>query len=389
MLSRIKRSSLSALLILLLGMAIGFGIASPARMVSGQQAVSDEETQLLRDIYAKVNPSVVSITVRIPAGRVQPNPFGQRGGVQPFAMAAGSGFVYDTAGHIVTNAHVVQGADQVEVTFSDDTMMRAKIVGIDLDSDLAVIQVQGDASRYKPLTLANSDELAVGDRAIAIGNPFERAGTMTQGIVSGLHRSVDALAQTSSGGSYTIPDAVQTDAALNPGNSGGPLLNNRGEVIGVNEQIASQVQQSSGVSFAIPSNLVKMIADTLIKDGKVTHSWLGISGGTLTLDLNEQLNLPADTHGAYVGTVQPNSPAAKAGLKGGSETTNVNGNNLPVGGDVIVAVDKNPVRHFDDLTSYLFMKTKVGQTVTLTVLRNGKQQDIQVTLGARPTSQTS
>ena len=251
-----------------------------------------------------------------------------------------------------------------------------------LDSDIAVIKVQGDASKYQPLQLANSDSLTVGDRAIAIGNPFERSGTMTQGIVSGLHRSVDGLASAGQGASYTIPDAIQTDAALNPGNSGGPLLNDQAQVIGVNEQIASQVRQSSGVSFAIPSNIVKMMADGLIKNGKVEHTYLGISGNSLSLDATTTLKLDPNTKGVYVSAVSPNSPAAKAGLKGAS--TNAAIGTVAPGGDIIVAVDNQPIKHFDDLTSYLFMKTTVGQTITLTVLRNGQKQDIKVTLAARP-----
>jgi S1-C subfamily serine protease len=408
--NRIKQVGLSSFVILVLGIVIGMGVASPVQLASGQQVatpvqsapgqqgatVVDPQTQLLRDIYSRVNPSVVSINVRIPTtGNSAQSPFGPQPQFgpqsnQPYTYAAGSGFVYDTAGHIVTNAHVVSGTDQVEIAFSDDTMMHAKIVGVDLDSDLAVIQAEGDISRYAPIPLADSNTVAVGDRAIAIGNPFQRSGTMTQGIVSGIHRSVDGLAQASGGGTYLIPDAIQTDAALNPGNSGGPLLNNLGQVIGVNEQIESQVRQSSGVSFAIPSNLVKQVADTLIKNGKIDHTWLGIAGVSLDLDLNEALKLPTDTRGAYVTGVQAGSPAAKAGLKAGvdSNTVQVSGNDVPVGGDIIIAVDGQTVRHFDDLSSYLFTKTKVGQTITLTVLRNGKTQDIKVTLAGRPHANT-
>lgn len=287
--------------------------------------------------------------------------------------------MYDAAGHIVTNAHVVQGTDQVEVTFADGVTMHASIVGIDVDADLAVIKAQGDTSKYAPVSLANSDALQVGDRAIAIGNPFENAGTMTQGIVSGLHRPVQGLNQN-----YTIPDAIQTDAAINPGNSGGPLLNDQGQVIGVNEQIASDVRQSSGVSFSIPSNLVKLVADALIKDGKIEHTYLGIGGGSLTLDVNEALKIAANTQGAFVTQVQPGSPAAQAGLRAGTQTAIIQGQQVVIGGDIIVAVDKQPVHQFEDLTAYLFTKTHVGQVVTLTIIRGGKQMDVQVTLAARP-----
>jgi len=299
-----KRTGLPTIAVFLLGCAIGLGLVSPVRTAISQ-AQADSETQLLRDVYARVNPSVVSITVRIPRGaNIPDSAVPDQQGSQPYAYAAGSGFIVDNQGHIVTNAHVVAGTDKVEITFSDDTMMRATIVGIDLDSDLAVIKADSDTSKYKPLTLADSDALTVGDRAIAIGNPFGRAGTMTQGVVSGLHRTVSGIAQANNGGQYQIPDAIQTDAALNPGNSGGPLLDWQGNVIGVNEQIASEVRQSSGVSFAIPSNLVKLITEQLISNGKVEHSWLGIAGGDLSLDINEALKLPANQRGAYVSNVQ-------------------------------------------------------------------------------------
>lgn len=406
MLERLKQTGVVAALTLTLGLGIGASVAGPIATVQGQNAASsvqtqnvvDAEAQLLKSIYSQANPSVVSIDVRMPQqasanfgvpgqGQGQRRGQGQQGQQpQAYAYAAGSGFVYDTAGHIVTNAHVVEGTDRVEVTFSDGVQMYAKVVGIDADSDLAVIQVQSDANKYRPLALANSDALQVGDRAIAIGNPFQRSGTMTQGIVSGLHRSVDGVATSADGQAYQIPDAVQTDAALNPGNSGGPLLNDQGQVIGVNEQIASEVRQSSGVSFAIPSNLVKLVADELIKDGKVEHSWLGIGGTSLGLDINDALKVSADTRGAYVTSVQSGSPADKAGLKGAESNGSVNSVETPTGGDIITAIDNQPVKAFDDLTSYLFVKTKPGETVTLTILRDGKQQNVQVQLGTRPHS---
>jgi len=198
---------------------------------------------------------------------------------------------------------------------------------------------------------------------------------------------VSGLGDAGQGQTYLIPNAIQTDAALNPGNSGGPLLNNNGEVIGVNEQIASTVRQSSGVSFAIPSNLVKQVVETLIKDGKIVHPWLGISGGSLSLDTNEALKLPENTRGAYVMTVSPGSPAEKAGLKGAQTTRQTVASDpsvVPAGGDIIVAIDKQPVKNFDDVLAYVFDNTKVGQQITITVLRGGQQMDLQLTLGARP-----
>ncbi len=393
MLNCVKPSILSLVATLIVGVAVGFGVFGSTLTAHSQSTVTgDTESQLFRAIYTRINPSVVSINVRMPvtaSNSFQQSPFGQirpgQGGMQQYQYAAGSGFVYDTAGHIVTNAHVVSGTDQVEVTFSDGTMMHAKTIGIDLYSDLAVIQVQGDTSKYQAVPLANSDAVQVGDRVLAIGNPFENAGTMTQGIVSGLHREVSGLVQN-----YIIPDVIQTDAAINPGNSGGPLLSVDGQVIGVNELIkspigsSSGVAQSSGVSFSIPSNLVKQVSDTLIQSGKVEHTYLGIAGGSLYLDLNEALKLPPNTHGTLITSVQPGSPAATAGLRAGNQSVTIQGQKVNGGGDIIIAVDKQPAPQYEDLTAYLFTKTKVGQTVTLTILRDGAQQDIQVTLAARP-----
>lgn len=393
-------SFLLLLVFIAIGAIIGIGLQGQAQLSFGQEPVPSAtaqtvanaqpgsnavsaETQLYRAIYSKSNPSVVSIRVRIPSENLPVNsdtgPLPQ--GNQPFAIAAGSGFVYDTQGHIITNAHVVQGSDQVEVTFSDGNMMPAKITGIDLDSDLAVIQVQGDSSRYGPLPLADSDAVQVGDLAIAIGNPFEQAGSMTHGIISALNRTVQGL-RTTNTGSYSIPGALQTDTPLNPGNSGGPLLNELGQVIGVNEQIEAPAGQSSGISFAIPSNLVRKIAPALIKNGRVQHPYLGISSTTLTLDINSALNLPANQRGALVVSVAPNSPAAQAGLRAAQR----GGNNAASlqGGDVIVGLDNQPVLNSDDLIRYLFYKTEPGQSVTLSVLRGGQKQNIQVKLAARP-----
>jgi 2-alkenal reductase len=396
---RTKQTIVTLLAALLIGTGFGASFTSfttqaattnaPLVQTTPVATSDDLQTQILHAVYAKVNPSVVSITVRVPASASATIPIVPRrnGQTQPqqqqYQYAAGSGWVYDSNGHIVTNAHVVQDADQVTVTFSDGAQFRATIVGIDADSDLAVIKVEGDASKYAPLTLADSDKVQIGDRAIAIGNPFERAGTLTHGIVSATGRSVQGAA-----GNYVIPNAIQTDAAINPGNSGGPLLNANGEVIGVNQQIAAEVRQASGVAFAIPSNLVKTVADTLIKDGKITHSYLGIGGGTVTLDIIEAMKLPNTTRGAYVNQVTANSPAAKAGLRAGTVTENTDAGSVLLGGDIIIKVDDQAVRSFEDLTGYLYMKTMPGQTVKLTVLRDGKETVLSVTLAARPASRS-
>lgn len=357
----------------------------PGHDLTADNTVRDPQTEILRSVYQRVNPSVVSISVRTADNNgVMGSPFGQPD-LLPYAYAARSGFVYDAQGHIVTNAHVVDGADHIVITFNNGTM-HSKLVGIDRDSDIAVLEAQGDVSRYQPVPLADSDYVEVGDLVIAIGNPFEQSGTMTRGIVSGLHRPIQALTQTADGkGTYTIPEAIQTDAAINPGNSGGPLLNAQGQVIGVNDQIESQVRQSSGVSFAIPSNIVRLVADTLIKDGKIEHTWLGIAGQQVSLDLIEAMNLPENTRGVYVSAVQSGGPAFKAGLIAGEKTSHADGPNMVVGGDIITAIDNYPLNTFEDLT---FIHTRVGQTVSLTVLRDARTHNIKVDLAARPHGQS-
>src|SRR5260221_5579023 len=218
---------------------------------------------------------------------------------------------------------------------------------------------------------------------LAIGRPFDTAGTMTHGIVSALNRVVQGVHTTNSG-AYSIPGAIQSDPPVNPGNSGGPLLNESGQVIGINEQIEAPAGQSSGIAFAIPVSLVKQFVPALIKNGRVSHPYLGVSTVSLDLDINDSLKLPENTRGALVVSVTPNSPAERAGLQVAQLTTDTTA--TPQSGDVIVAIDKQAIRTSDDLVAYLFTKTSVGQTVTLTILRNGTQQDIQVKLAARPSA---
>jgi 2-alkenal reductase len=299
-------------------------------------------------IYERVNPSVVHIGV---------------GGGQ------GSGFVYDQQGHIVTNNHVVAGGGQMAVAFADGRVVEAKLIGTDPDSDLAVIKVDLPAAQLIPVTLADSDQLKVGQIVIAIGNPFGLSGTMTTGIISSLDRELD-------GAQYLIPDVIQTDAAINPGNSGGPLLDLQGRVIGVNSAIRSASNSSSGVGFAVPANIVQAVAPQLIATGSVSHPWLGIVGGTLTPNAIEELGLSGSTGGVIISSVVANGPAEAAGLRGG------NGQGL--GGDIITAIDGRPVQLFQDLLGYIVQHTAVGQTVTLEVLRDGNTITVPLTLGARP-----
>ncbi len=292
----------------------------------------------------------------------------------------GSGFVYDTEGHIVTNQHVIDQADKVTVRFSDGTVLPAKIVGSVKDSDLAVVEYDKTKVDVKPLKLADSSTVTVGTRTIVIGNPFSLQGTMTQGIISAIGRRLLQQSQ------FNIPLILQTDAAINPGNSGGPMLNTKGEVIGVVTAIRSQLGQSSGIGFAIPSNIVKLMADQIIAGGKIEISYLGIEGTDLTTDLATTMNLDAKFKGALVTRITAGGPADKAGLRGGTKITTIDDAEVNIGGDVIVSIDEQPVRQFDDLLNYLFVKTKPGQTVKITVYREGKNVDLSVTLGARPAS---
>jgi len=337
------------------------------------------------DVYRRVSPSVVYIQV-VESGSAtssqQQSPGTPRIPNQPRSsvqVASGSGFVLDKQGHIVTNDHVIDGASQIEVTFLDGTTVHAKVVGQDPSSDLAVIQVNVDASLLQPVNLGDSASLVVGQQVYAIGNPFGQLWTMTSGIVSAVGRTIQ-----SGTSNYSIPEAVQTDASINPGNSGGPLLDTQGRVIGVNEQIESQSGSSSGVGFAIPVNIVKRVTPALIKDGQYNYAWLGVTGADLTLDVKEAMNLPTDQRGALVIDVASGGPADKAGLQGGQRQATINGSQTPIGGDVITAVDKQPVKGMDEVIDYLFTSKQSGDKITLTVLRNGQQQDITVTLGQRP-----
>ena len=349
---------------------------------------SSTEEQLLVKLYEQVNPSVVNIVVatRLTSmGGRTPSP-GSGGSDEPVQRGEGSGFVYDTQGHIVTNNHVVAGADEVRVTFSDDVSALAKVVGTDPDSDLAVIKVEVSASELRPLTIGDSDALKVGQRVVAIGNPFGLEGTMTTGIVSALGRLLSAGSATTSGGRYSIPDIIQTDAAVNPGNSGGPLLNLRGEVVGVTSAIESTVGSFSGIGLAIPASIVKKVVPALIRDGRYEHPWLGISAVSLSPALAEAMGLPESQRGVMVAMVTPGSPADKAKLRASEQTVRVDGQEMPADGDIIVGIDNETVKKYDDLITYLTRRTEVGQKVVLSVLREGKVIQVEVTLAARPTS---
>ena len=302
---------------------------------------------------------------------------------QEVARGTGSGFVWDEKGRIVTNNHVVEGADKLEVSFDDDTVLAAEVVGTDPDSDLAVIKVDSLPPEVHPVELGNSDSLMVGQTAIAIGNPFGWAGTMTRGIISALGRTFSPPG----GSPFAIPEMIQADTAINPGNSGGPLLDSQGRVIGVNTMIESLSGSSAGVGFAVPINIAKQVVPVLIEEGRYTYPWLGTSGpGELKPEMVEALDL-ASPQGAYVNYVTPNGPADRAGIRGGTKETELflgAGELLKAGGDLIIAIDDYPVRKFDDVIVYLVRETRPGQEVELTIIRDGKEMQLTVRLDERP-----
>ncbi len=362
-------------------------VPAPSQAVATQSAASIAALEgAIESIYNQVNPSVVYIEVLqkqssalpvIPGFPVPKTP--------QFSRASGSGFVWDTRGDIVTNNHVVSGADSISVTFYDGTIVPATLVGTDSDSDLAVIKADAPAQLLQPVKMADSSRLKVGQLVVAIGNPFGLQSTLTVGYVSGLGRLLPAE-QTGIGPGYNIPAIIQTDAALNPGNSGGVLVNDAGMVIGVTSAIASNGGTSSGVGFAIPSAIVQKVAPALIATGHYDHAWLGISGISLNPDLAKAMNLNSNQRGALIAGVTPNSPAAKAGLKGSEQPLTISGRQVTVGGDVIVRVEGQAVKSIDDLVAYLALSASAGQTVTLTVLRDGKEVQVPVALAARPQS---
>ncbi len=346
--------------------------ASSSLLTDG--TVIEQVQSIYRSIYDNVNPSVVNIQV---LGTYN---YGFYVGA---VSAQGSGFVWDTQGHIVTNNHVVKNAYNITVTFSDGTTTTAEVVGTDIQSDLAVIKVDPSGLTLHPVSLGDSQTVKVGDLVIAIGNPYGLAGSMTQGIVSALSRSltVDSSNPFSSS-TYTIPDIIQTDAAVNPGNSGGVLVNTSGKVIGVTSAIQSTTNANAGIAFAIPSHIVERIVPVLIKDGRYKHPSLGLSGITLTANYATEMGLDANTHGVLITSITPGGAADLAGLKETTQQYTRYNRGVIIFGDVITAIDGNPVRTYEDLVSYIFNKTEVGQKVELTILRDGKEMTITATLQA-------
>ncbi len=340
---------------------------------------ADAEYVLLTNIYERVVPSVVNVEVVVKA---------TESGFED--SARGSGFIYDTSGHIITNAHVAVDTRSVNVTFYDGYVAEAEVVGVDLFSDIAVLKVKANAARLVPVIFADSDLIKVGERAIAIGNPFGLASSMTVGIVSGLGRQLPSAEMISNTvtPNFNNPSIIQVDTQINPGNSGGPLLNSHGEVIGINTAIRSDSGVFQGVGFAVPAKTITRIVPELITKGKVEYSWLGIStrsaeDGLGVAALAEPLKLPV-TQGVLIDEVTPNSPASEAGLQGGDRPTTVRDFTVCAGGDIIIAIDGNYVKDMDGLMSYLVTNTQPGETINMMIVRGDETFEVPVTLRARP-----
>ena len=344
-------------------------VVNPVLIPPAVDLVAMEDT--LVEVYELVNPGVVSIR-----------------GINGDDNSLGSGFVVDQEGHIVTNYHVVEGADQLEIAFPSGKKTRAEVLGTDLDSDIAVIKVELDPADLHPLYLSDSDLIRVGQTVVAIGNPFGFRGTMTVGIVSGLGRSMESLHDAPGGGVFSAGDIIQTDAAINPGNSGGPLINLNGEVVGVNRAIytnnfsSSGDPVSSGLGFAISINIVKRVLPALIAEGEYAYPYVGITSiNDLSLLQQEALNLTRAT-GVYVNRITAGSPAERAGLIGGSFSTAYP--DLRAGGDLIIAIDGYEVLTFADFIGYIIKNKSPGDQIQVTVVRDGEVVEIELTLGERP-----
>lgn len=364
-----------------------FMIANNNTLSSGNSSDNSPEEDLIK-LYDKVDQSVVQVT--------------QDSNV-PGASRLGSGFVYDKEGYVVTNYHVVAGDSvnkEFDVTFTDGTGYKATVVGVDPFAEIAVLKIPLENNtevmkKLIPLQIGDFSKVNVGQRVAAIGNPFGLSASITEGIISGLGRVLPALPSENSPiplvedtPAFSIPDIIQTDAAINPGNSGGPLLNMRGEVIGINTAIFSATGVYSGVGFAIPSYLIQKVVPSIITMGEYQHPYLGVSGTDIDSDIAEMMNLK-NTTGFLVIQVTSGSPAEKAGIRGGAILTEIEGREVELGGDVIVGIDDKSIRKIDDLLSYLDREKKVGENVTLTIIRNGQVQEIGLTLAARPDSTIS
>ena len=344
-------------------------VVTPTPIPPEVVTASDIEEQLIINAYERVSPAVVHITSRVIEYSFFWGPIPQEG--------TGSGFIIDREGHIVTNNHVVAGAEEVEVTLANGSVFPAKVIGTDPYFDLAVLKVDAPAAQLTPVELGSSANLRVGQRAIAIGNPFGLDRTLTVGVISSLGRVIERE------GEPPLGEAIQTDAAINPGNSGGPLLNSQGQVIGVNTAIKSPTGGSVGIGFAVPVDAVKRVVPELIEKGYYAHPWLGFEAYSIVPALAQGLDLPVDK-GLLIARIYRDSPADKAGLRGADREVRVGNYILLAGGDIVTKVNGTAVNSMEDLTIYLETKTRVGDRLTLTIWRDGKEQQVEITVGERP-----
>ncbi len=345
---------------------------TPTPIPAGEDvAVIDPEQRLIQ-LYENDSPAVVNVTTRI----LRQSFFF---GVIP-ESGSGSGFVWDDQGHILTNYHVIEGAQSIEVSFGEDAALPATVVGADPANDLAVIKIDALPAGVRPLPLGDSDQLHVGQTAVAIGNPFGQfQRTLTAGVISALNRTI----QTDKG--KVLRGVIQTDAAINRGNSGGPLLDSSGRVIGITSAIFSPTGTNAGVGLAIPINKARRVVPVLIQEGRYAHPWLGIEhlGYAITPNLAQALNLPVD-HGLLIAQIYRNSPAQQAGIRGATDEVILGNRRLLIGGDILVAIDDVPLQSWEDLDAYLQEKTEVGQTVTLHIVRDGQAITLPVVVGEEP-----
>jgi S1-C subfamily serine protease len=294
-----------------------------------------------------------------------------------YGTSLGSGFVYDKLGHIITNNHVIEGSYSITVTFLDGTSLAASVVGTDPYSDIAVLKVRPDVVTLKPLKLGNSSELMIGEQIVVVGSPFGLAGSVTTGIVSQKGR----LLETTYG--YSIPGVIQFDAAVNPGNSGGPLLNMKGEVVGITTAIESPISGFVGVGYAIPSTIIARVVPALIEKGSYVHSWIGITGTNMNEGIAGAMKVNV-TKGVLITDVAPGSPADRAGLRGGDRVVRIGGQTIKIGGDIIIAINGIPIKTIEEILTYLEEKTSPGDVVVFSVLRGTEILQIRVVLGERP-----
>ena len=339
-------------------------VGDPITSTAALETIYSENLSLI-EIFEKSEPGVVRVNV-------------QRAELIEGVGGVGSGFVFDKKGHIITNAHVVDNARKVVVTFLDGRSYNANVIGSDDYTDIAVIKVDADLSDLQPLSIGDSSNLKVGEQIAAIGNPFGLSGSMTSGIVSQLGRLLP-----SGGAGYSIPDIIQTDAAINPGNSGGPLLNMRGEVVGINTAIQSATGEFTGVGFAVPSQTVAKIVPILINKGEYKHPWIGISGTDIEPDLAKVLKL-TDAVGFLVVTVIKDSPADKAGIIGSAKVMETETGRYAIGGDIILSVDGKEVRQIDDILIHLQRAKSVGDEMVLEILRDDRTTNVTIILQERP-----